>query len=167
MDWIELSITTNTEGADIVSEALMRAGAKGTQIIDRADVPDPSKPSGYWELIDPSLIEQMPEEVVVKAWFQDEKQLIGLREKIAQLPELAGFDLGALQLSQSGVAEKDWAEYWKRFYKPFRIGSHLVVRPSSLKATSAKRTKSQIAQPFIPVVSYKNPILYSPEKNLD
>lgn len=130
MDWIELSITTNTEGADIVSEALMRAGAKGTQIIDRADVPDPSKPSGYWELIDPSLIEQMPEEVVVKAWFQDEKQLIGLREKIAQLPMLAGFDLGALQLSQSGVAEKDWAEYWKRFYKPFRIGSHLVVRPS-------------------------------------
>ena len=130
MDWIEISITTNTQGADIVSEALMRAGAKGTQIIDRADVPDPSKPSGYWELADPALIERMPEHVVVKAWFQDERQIARLAEDIAQLPAMAGFDLGGLELSSSEVPEKDWAEYWKRFYKPFRIGSRLVVRPS-------------------------------------
>lgn len=130
MDWIEISITTNTEGADIVSEALMRAGAKGTQIIDRADVPDPSKPSGYWELIDPALIEQMPEEVIVKAWFQDAAQIAPIAESLAQLPALAGFDLGGLMLSSNEVLEKDWAEYWKRFYKPFRIGSHLVVRPT-------------------------------------
>ena len=83
MDWIEISITTNTQGADIVSEALMRAGSKGTQIIDRADVPDPSKPSGYWELIDPELIEQMPEEVVVKAWFMDPEQIAPLAEAVA------------------------------------------------------------------------------------
>lgn len=130
MDWIEISITTNTEGADIVSEALMRAGAKGTQIIDRGDVPDPSKPSGYWELIDPVLIEQMPEEVIVKAWFQDAAQIAPIAESLAQLPALAGFDLGGLMLSSNEVLEKDWAEYWKRFYKPFRIGSHLVVRPT-------------------------------------
>ena len=50
MDWIEITVSTNSEGADIVSEALMRQGAVGTQIVDRADVPDPSKPVGYWEL---------------------------------------------------------------------------------------------------------------------
>ena len=130
MDWIEISITTNTQGADIVSEALMRAGSKGTQIIDRADVPDPSKPSGYWELIDPELIEQMPEEVVVKAWFMDPEQIAPLAEAVAQLPALAGFDLGGLAISSNEVVEKDWAEYWKRFYKPFRIGTSLVVRPT-------------------------------------
>lgn len=130
MDWIEISITTNTQGADIVSEALMRTGAKGTQIIDRADVPDPTKPSGYWELIDPKLIEDMPEEVIVKAWFQDLEQLAPLQETIAQLPALAGFDLGGLAISSNEVLEKDWAEYWKRFYKPFRIASRLVVRPT-------------------------------------
>ena len=130
MDWIEISITTNTQGADIVSEALMRAGAKGTQIIDRADVPDPSKPSGYWELIDPELIEQMPEEVVVQAWFMDPEQIAPLAEAVAQLPSLAGFDLGGLSISSNEVVEKDWAEYWKRFYKPFRIGTSLVVRPT-------------------------------------
>ena len=50
MDWIEITVSTNTQGADIVSEALRRQGAAGTQIIDRSDVPDPSKPNGYWDL---------------------------------------------------------------------------------------------------------------------
>ena len=60
MDWIEITIATNTEGADIVSEALMRQGAVGTQIIDRADVPDPDKPNGYWELIDRKMLDGCP-----------------------------------------------------------------------------------------------------------
>ncbi|NLC32646.1 MAG: 50S ribosomal protein L11 methyltransferase [Clostridiales bacterium] len=130
MDWIELSVKTNSQGADIVSEAMMRAGAKGTQIIDRADVPDPGKPSGYWELIDQKLIDDMPVDVIVKAWFQDEAKIARLRENLLQLPVLAGFDLGKMEIFTSEVLEKDWAEYWKRFYKPFRITTRLVVCPS-------------------------------------
>ena len=51
MDWIELTIHTTTAGADIVSEALMAEGATGTMVEDRADIPDPDKPNGYWEII--------------------------------------------------------------------------------------------------------------------
>lgn len=129
-DWQEVSVTTNSLAADLVSEALMRLGAKGTQIIDHADVPDPSVPSGHWELIDPGLIQAMPEDVVVKAWFSEESDLAALRESLHSLPGIAGFDLGGLQLSIDSVQEKDWAEYWKRFYKPFRLGERLVVVPS-------------------------------------
>ncbi|NLZ89371.1 MAG: 50S ribosomal protein L11 methyltransferase, partial [Clostridiales bacterium] len=38
MDWVEISVSTTAIGADLVSGALMEAGARGTQIIDRADV---------------------------------------------------------------------------------------------------------------------------------
>ena len=79
MDWIEVTISTNTEGADIVSEALMRQGAVGTQIIDRSDVPDPDKPNGYWELIDRKMLDEMPEDVQVKAWFSTVEELRGLK----------------------------------------------------------------------------------------
>ena len=41
MDWIDLTVHTTTEGADIVSEALMAEGSTGTMIEDRADIPDP------------------------------------------------------------------------------------------------------------------------------
>ena len=130
MNWIEITISTNAAGADIVSEALMRQGAVGTQIIDRADVPDPSKPSGYWELIDPKMIDEMPEDVQVKAWFESVEALRGLENCLRALPQMTGLDLGALTISQQGVREQDWAECWKQYYKPFRAGKRLVIRPS-------------------------------------
>lgn len=130
MDWTELSLNTNALGAEVVSEYLCANGAKGTQIIDRADIPDPDKPHGYWELIDPMLLDDMPESVVVKAWFPKDKDILSLLEGVRTLPALCGFDLGSLSPSYQQVAEKDWSEYWKQFYKPFRMGQRLVVKPS-------------------------------------
>jgi len=130
MDWIEITISTNTEGADIVSEALMRQGAVGTQIIDKADVPDPDKPNGYWELIDRKMLDEMPDDVQVKAWFASVEELRGLQNCLSALPELTGMDLGTLKATQEGVHEQDWAECWKQYYKPFRAGERLVIKPS-------------------------------------
>ncbi len=129
MDWTEVNVSTTTLGADIVSAALISLGAEGTQIVDRADVPDPTKPHGYWELIDQQLIDSMPEDVQVKAWFKSESIPQKLLETIRELPQLSGMDLGTLRVSTGTTEEKDWAEHWKRFYKPFRIGRRFVVKP--------------------------------------
>ncbi|MBQ8151078.1 MAG: 50S ribosomal protein L11 methyltransferase [Clostridia bacterium] len=135
MQWCEAVVHTTTEGSDIVSELLMRLGAMGTEIIDRADVPDPDKPGVYWELYDKKLLENMPEDVLVKGWFaQDEHThdvLNAVRQELAQLASGGfGLDFGALSLDMQNVADEDWSENWKKYYKPFRIGSHLVVKPT-------------------------------------
>ena len=135
MQWCEAVVHTTTEGSDIVSELLMRLGAVGTEIIDRADVPDPDKPGVYWELYDKKLLENMPEDVLVKGWFaQDEHTHDVLGNVRQQLSELLqsdfGLDLGTLTLDMQNVADEDWSENWKKYYKPFRIGSHLVVKPT-------------------------------------
>ena len=69
MEWLETVVHTTTEGQELVSEALMRFGAVGTEIVDRADVPDPSKPGVYWELYDQKLLDDMPQDVLVKGWL--------------------------------------------------------------------------------------------------
>lgn len=135
MQWCEAVIHTTTEGADLVSEAMMRHGATGTEIIDRADIPDPHMPGVHWELYDPKLLEEMPEDVLVKGWFaQDEHThdvLGALKGELAQMKsEEYGLCLGTLQMDLQDVADADWAENWKQYYKPFRIGSHLVVKPT-------------------------------------
>ena len=130
MEYTEVTISTTTQGAEVVSDILMRLGAAGTQILDRADLPDPSKPTANWELMDQSVIDLMPEDVQVKAWFDEEslnKIISSLRE---QLTLLKNQDLGTLDISLQGVKEEDWAENWKQYYKPFRIGKHMVVKPT-------------------------------------
>ncbi len=133
MDWIEIKVHTTTAGAELVSEQLMQEGASGTMVEDRADVPDPAHPNGFWEMIDPGLIERMPEDVVVHAWFEPDHRyadrMQALRARLEQLKG-CGLEMGALTVETQQVQEEDWAEVWKRFYKPFRAGKTLVVKPT-------------------------------------
>ena len=135
MDWLEIVIHTTTMGADIVSEALMNAGAVGTMIEDRYDVTSSKKEDGMWDLIDEDVLSHMSEDVLVKAYFKDdmsarETQLL-LEEKLGELRRLdMGFDMGSLAVENRSVHEQDWAENWKKYYKPFRAGERLVIKPS-------------------------------------
>ena len=134
MQWVEAVVHTTTIGSDIISEELMMLGAAGTEIIDRADVPDPRKPGVYWELFDPKMLDAMPEDVLVKGWFELNEQtpdVIGnVKQRLSELKNDEFIDYGTLELDMQNVADEDWSENWKKYYKPFRIGSHLVVKPT-------------------------------------
>jgi len=135
MQWCEAIVHTTTAGSDIVSELMMRFGATGTEIVDRSDVPDPTKPGVYWELYDAKMLDAMPEDVLVKGWFAQNELthdvLVNLQAQLDALrAETGAADFGALTLERNSVADEDWSENWKKYYKPFRIGSHLVVKPT-------------------------------------
>ena len=131
-EYIEATISTTTAGSEIVSDLLMRLGAAGTQILDRADLPDPNKPTANWELMDQSVIDAMPEDVQVKAWFDEDalNRIMGSLQEQLSLLKTQNEGLGTLALSLQGVKEEDWAENWKQYYKPFRLGEHMVVKPT-------------------------------------
>ena len=132
-DWIELIVHTTTEGADAVSDLMMEEGAAGVQIEDREDIPDPSKPHGYWEIIDPGLIDQMPEDVLVHAWLEPDENFPGRVQRLQlglEKLKAAHDDYGALALDRRQVSDSEWAEVWKKYYKPFYACEHLVIKPT-------------------------------------
>lgn len=135
MEWVEMTVHTTTLGADMVSETLILHGATGTMVEDRADIPDPTKPNGIWEIIDPNLVNTLPEDVLVHAWFEPDASFVErmqalsahLEEIRRAVPEL---DFGTLTIDTLHVKDEDWSEVWKKFYKPFRAGKTLVVKPT-------------------------------------
>ena len=135
MDWMEAVVHTTTMGADVVSEVLMNAGAVGTSIEDRYDVTSSKKEDGMWDMIDEDVLRHMSEDVLVKAYFKDDQSaketLLLVQEKLREIGRMdLGFDLGSLAVEHTSVHEQDWAENWKKYYKPFRAGEHLVIKPS-------------------------------------
>ena len=136
MDWIELIVHTTTEGSDCVSGIFMDCGAAGTMIEDRADIPDPDQPHGIWEIIDPALLESMPSDVLVHAWFEESPSLPALLDSIrSRLVELSSkqpesADYGTLHLDTRSVNDQVWTDIWKKYFKPFHAGSRLVIKPS-------------------------------------
>ena len=133
MNWKECIVHTTTAGADWVSECLMSLGATGTMIEDRADIPDPSKPHGIWEIIDPKLLENMPEDVLVHAWFDDDASFAGtMRELNDRLEKMRSSQplFGTLNAEFGTVSEDAWADVWKKESKAFYAGKHLIIKPT-------------------------------------
>ncbi len=133
MNYTEIIVHTTTAGSDWVSDCLMELGSNGTMIEDRADIPDPSKPHGIWEIIDPKLLDSMPEDVLVHAWFAPDDSFPA---KYAELKNRLDYmrtvkpEFGLLYVDTRNVSDDAWSEVWKKFYKPFYAGKHLVVKPT-------------------------------------
>ena len=135
MDWVEITVHTTTEGSDIVSQALIDAGTTGVSIEDKNDFNENQRAPGQWDLIDEQVLINMPEDVLVHGYFGDDERI---RDTVSQLEahfrqvramELP-FDVGTLKCDIKTVHDQDWSENWKKYYKPFRAGKHLVVKPS-------------------------------------
>ena len=137
MNWAEITIQTTWEGAEAVSEALLRAGASGTAVEDSREFA--SDRSQYaWDYVDDSLCEQFSGATRVIGYFAEDERLpdtiAALRQDILAMKravaDVEGYDLGGCAISVNQVREQDWANEWKKYYKPTHIGRSLVVRPS-------------------------------------
>lgn len=133
MEWIELIIHTTTEGADHVSGILMEAGASGTMIEDKADIPDQDKPHGIWEIFDSRLLDNMPEDVLVHAWFEATPVLPSLLDSIRfRLAGLGSQNIrfGSLLMETRSVNDQAWTDVWKKYFRPFHASEHIVIKPT-------------------------------------
>ena len=133
MKYTQVIIKTTSECSEIINAQMDMAGADGVNIQDRDEAMRYQKTPGEWDYIDESIFDKMDEEVLVTAYFpleKGEEAVKFLNERIAWLREQDfGLDLGSLHLSSSEVDEADWANEWKKYYKPFPVGDKLYVKP--------------------------------------
>jgi ribosomal protein L11 methyltransferase len=131
MDWCEVTVETTPEGADIAAQALYEADAQGVIVEDGKFEMGPDD-----DYIDESLIRTTKEDkAFVKAFFKEDEYLAdrlhAIKERLCALAEMdLGLNLGSLAVSTGTVKETDWSENWKKYYKPFKAGRHIVVKPT-------------------------------------
>lgn len=136
MRWTELTVSTTSQGAEIVAQALVDCGSYGASISDRADIDSAQRPDGYWDMIDPCVYDGLGEGAQVTGYFRQDASfadnLSALNKKLSELKglEIEGIDLGALSVSSNEIGENDWVNCWKKFYKPTPVGERLVIKPS-------------------------------------
>jgi ribosomal protein L11 methyltransferase len=132
MEWMELTIDTTTEGCDLVANVLYEAGVAGVVIEDPEDARDLMRQKGEWDYIEAGALNTKGDVVVVKGYLPADDSLDRRLDMVKM-----GLDgmtrgyvsLGTLQFSTDSVEDEEWAESWKKFYKPLRIGQNIVVKP--------------------------------------
>lgn len=132
MGWFEVKIKTTSEAVEAITNILMDLGAGGVAVEDPNDPIFGAGYEGDWDYFDKDEMVFEYEGALIKTYLEEE----GLDETIAQLEasiqELSAFgiDYGPGTVEKSEVFESDWANEWKKYYKPTRIGDHIVIKPS-------------------------------------
>ncbi len=136
MNWIEITVKTTDEGADIVAARLSMLGIDEINVVQGHDeveriMNDAVK---YWDYADDAAINNEP---AVKAYIADLPENSGtvesIRDSIRELDSMRdeiGLDLGSLEMTVKQVKEEDWANNWKAYFKPINVGDKLLVCPA-------------------------------------
>lgn len=131
--WQELTIKTKSEAVEAITNILYDNGASGVIIDDPSDF-NLQKANEYdWDYIDEDFFNRNGDEsVYIKTYISDEKNVNEfidiVKTNINDLSEF-GIDIGEGSVSTSQVQEEDWANNWKQYYKPFRVGEKIVIKP--------------------------------------
>ena len=131
MDWIKARIYTTTDGIDAVTGSLLQIGINGFEIEDEGDfhrfLEENKK---YWDYVDEELLKQKKGDTKVKIYVSNNesgaKQLNEVREK---LQEIKSPEFGSLEIELVNMNEEDWAENWKQFFHPLKIGERVLIQP--------------------------------------
>lgn len=133
MKWIEVQVKTTTEAEEVVANILYEAGVGGLAIEDPNDVLAFTQNEDSWDYIDPSLLKHVFEGIIIKAYFPESEDLLDkielIKQNIEKIPQY-NLDKGLGEVTVSEVDEKDWAEAWKKYYKPKKIGEKVVIVPT-------------------------------------
>ena len=130
--WIEVRVITKSEALEPVSGIFYSLDCKGVAIEDPEDILGREQGPLTWDFADINVLEHKGKVAVVKAYFAEEdniEEILGyVNEKLVELKEM-GIDLGEAKVEHEKMYEEDWANTWKQYYKPSKVGEKIVVKP--------------------------------------
>ncbi|MCE5287013.1 MAG: 50S ribosomal protein L11 methyltransferase [Pelosinus sp.] len=138
MNWTEISIRTTHEATEAVANIFHDLGASGV-VIEDPELVNSYRRAGAWDYCDiPEVLDT--ETVVVKAYLPADKELEGklriFKQRVNELAE-HNLDKGQGLIECREIHEEDWANSWKEFFHPIKVGQRIVIKPSWEEYTKA------------------------------
>ena len=121
-EWTQIKVTSKLENLDDVS-AVMSMVSNYLQIEDYSDI---DLKTCYGDLIDESILNADKTIASVSVYLAGKGHadtVAGLRARFSEL----GIEV---TIEVNGVNEEDWANSWKEYYKPLKIGKRIVIVPA-------------------------------------
>ena len=119
--WIEIAVKTPPLLSDSLANFLDEMGTRG--VFEEESIQDSFN----------DFPEDPPKTVTIKAYLPDNREvaekLLSLDIYMKSLTELLP-ELGVPSYATSTISDPDWAERWKKYFKPLRISKNIVIKPT-------------------------------------
>lgn len=132
MRYYEIQIKTSVIAIDAVTNLLYAYGATGVMINNPDDEDFINQAEVRWDYYDPQNLKLDFEGALLVGYFEDIEPEITVSDLASSLEALSemGIDVGLSELSYSEIFPSQWENEWKKYFKPFRVGERIVVKPS-------------------------------------
>ncbi|GKX65572.1 50S ribosomal protein L11 methyltransferase [Inconstantimicrobium mannanitabidum] len=130
--WIEIRVITKSEALEPISGIFYGLDCKGVAIEDPEDITTREQGPLTWDFADINILEYKGKAAVVKAYFAEEENIAQIEkyinEKVEEIKSF-GIDVGEGKVIVAKIHEEDWANNWKKYYNPTKIGNNIVIKP--------------------------------------
>jgi ribosomal protein L11 methyltransferase len=126
--WLELSIETDGELAEAISEALFPLVEGGVALEQRNRRLNDQATADRWE------DEPADGPIVVRAYLPVDEALEARRQRVEQALACLNLIRPVPTPAYRIVAQSDWADAWRAGFQPLRIGRRILITPSWLRA---------------------------------
>ena len=121
MKYIEMTINTSKDKKDIIEGILFDYGIYTTEEISSDIVEELDQDEKDWDFIDYPLLNSSEDVFAIRVYPENMEDANNLKA------ELSEKKLGQCLLEEKD--DEDWANNWKKYYKPLEIGEKLAIVP--------------------------------------
>ncbi|HSP48423.1 MAG TPA: 50S ribosomal protein L11 methyltransferase, partial [Clostridiaceae bacterium] len=130
--WSEIKIVIDEKDIEVLEGVLYAMDIKGLSIEDPKDILEREQGPLTWDFADINIFEYGKDKAVLKAYFHediDKDEIVREIEGRIKGLEEYGIFLKNYIVTSSTVREEDWANNWKKYYKPTKVGERFLIRP--------------------------------------
>jgi ribosomal protein L11 methyltransferase len=127
MEWTDIRITVRQADAENAEAIASLLAEGGIYIEDYSDLEQEVAEIAHVDLIEQELRDKPRDVVIIHVYAAPGGQPAEMQAALCARLEAAGI---AYTIDQSGVAEQDWQNGWRKYYHPVEIGRRLAIVPS-------------------------------------
>lgn len=127
MDWTEIVVSVEAEFADTAAAIANMVVPYGIYIEDYSDMEQQAVEIAHIDLIDEDLLKKDRTRVNIHIYISEEDNAA---EAVAFLKERLCAEGIDTEIESNGVNDSQWAENWKKYFKPIEVGNRLTICPS-------------------------------------
>ena len=136
MEFKKIDVYTKSEAVYSLTMLLSELGINGFEIHDSADFEDfMENKEMNWDYVDDDLMNLKNVKTHITLYLQENVQgaemFAALKGALKDIKDRDQDDFyGSLDIETGSIKEEDWANNWKQYYKPFNVGSKLMIKPT-------------------------------------
>ncbi len=142
LKWTQCKVYINDEAIEAVSYMLTEQGIQGIEVVDNT-LSNEDKEEIIVDYIEDGVIDNN-RDTFIRFYLSEQEDVTEKIDEIkAKIKDIGKYlEVGKTNIELTIIDDEDWANNWKKYYKPFKIDNNIIIKPTWEKYT--KKTHDDV-----------------------